>query len=180
MILAYLFAQLSQWAEGKPGGLLVLGSANVDERLVSTRECQCFFLTVLSASVQQESTKSVWSLSVFDLHLNTPLFCSLTGYFTKYDCSSADINPIGGISKTDLRSFLQYCVEQFQLTALKRWSTLLCNPVFFSGTIQNSQYNVRRLTMLPTVFMSSVVSWLHLPLQSWSPWRTARCRRLMR
>uniref|UniRef100_A0A673VZ15 Glutamine-dependent NAD(+) synthetase n=1 Tax=Salmo trutta TaxID=8032 RepID=A0A673VZ15_SALTR len=75
MILAYLFAQLSQWAEGKPGGLLVLGSANVDE--------------------------------------------SLTGYFTKYDCSSADINPIGGISKTDLRSFLQYCVEQFQLTALK-------------------------------------------------------------
>ncbi|XP_041741152.1 glutamine-dependent NAD(+) synthetase [Coregonus clupeaformis] len=75
MILAYLFAQLSQWAEGKPGGLLVLGSANVDE--------------------------------------------SLTGYFTKYDCSSADINPIGGISKTDLKSFLQYCVEQFQLTALR-------------------------------------------------------------
>uniref|UniRef100_A0A6Q2XTK2 Glutamine-dependent NAD(+) synthetase n=1 Tax=Esox lucius TaxID=8010 RepID=A0A6Q2XTK2_ESOLU len=75
MILAYLFAQLNQWALGKPGGLLVLGSANVDE--------------------------------------------SLTGYFTKYDCSSADINPIGGISKTDLKSFLQYCAEQFQLTALK-------------------------------------------------------------
>uniref|UniRef100_A0A8C7LLT0 NAD/GMP synthase domain-containing protein n=1 Tax=Oncorhynchus mykiss TaxID=8022 RepID=A0A8C7LLT0_ONCMY len=33
MILAYLFAQ---WAEGKPGGLLVLGSANVDERLLAT------------------------------------------------------------------------------------------------------------------------------------------------
>ncbi|GLD66994.1 glutamine-dependent NAD(+) synthetase isoform X1 [Lates japonicus] len=75
MVLAYLFAQLSLWARGKPGGLLVLGSANVDE--------------------------------------------SLTGYFTKYDCSSADINPIGGISKTDLKSFLLYCVEQFQLTALR-------------------------------------------------------------
>ncbi|CDQ93158.1 unnamed protein product [Oncorhynchus mykiss] len=50
MILAYLFAQ---WAEGKPGGLLVLGSANVDE------------------------------------------------------------------SKADLTSFLQYCVEKFQLTALR-------------------------------------------------------------
>uniref|UniRef100_A0A671VJA2 Glutamine-dependent NAD(+) synthetase n=1 Tax=Sparus aurata TaxID=8175 RepID=A0A671VJA2_SPAAU len=75
MVLAYLFAQLSLWARGKPGGLLVLGSANVDE--------------------------------------------SLTGYFTKYDCSSADINPIGGISKTDLKSFLLYCVEQFQLTTLK-------------------------------------------------------------
>ncbi|XP_008308891.1 glutamine-dependent NAD(+) synthetase isoform X1 [Cynoglossus semilaevis] len=75
MVLAYLFAQLSQWARGKPGGLLVLGSANVDE--------------------------------------------SLTGYFTKYDCSSADINPIGGISKTALKRFLLYCVEHFQLTALR-------------------------------------------------------------
>ncbi|XP_071329020.1 glutamine-dependent NAD(+) synthetase-like isoform X2 [Trachinotus anak] len=75
MVLAYLFAQLSLWASGRPGGLLVLGSANVDE--------------------------------------------SLTGYFTKYDCSSADINPIGGISKTDLKSFLLYCAEQFQLPALR-------------------------------------------------------------
>ncbi|XP_030056591.1 LOW QUALITY PROTEIN: glutamine-dependent NAD(+) synthetase [Microcaecilia unicolor] len=44
---------------------------------------------------------------------------SLRGYFTKYDCSSADINPIGGISKTDLRHFIQYCLETFQLTALR-------------------------------------------------------------
>lgn len=32
MVLAYLFAQLSLWSRGRPGGLLVLGSANVDER----------------------------------------------------------------------------------------------------------------------------------------------------
>ena len=37
------------------------------------------------------------------------------GYYTKYDCSAADINPIGGISKTDLRMFLAYCVEKLQL-----------------------------------------------------------------
>lgn len=49
------------------------------------------------------------------------LLLSLTGYFTKYDCSSADINPIGGISKTDLKSFLLHCVEQFQLTSLRGW-----------------------------------------------------------
>ncbi|KAM7020205.1 glutamine-dependent NAD(+) synthetase [Passerculus sandwichensis] len=75
MVLAYLFAQLTLWARGMPGGLLVLGTANVDE--------------------------------------------SLRGYLTKYDCSSADINPIGGISKTDLKSFIQYCIENFQLTALR-------------------------------------------------------------
>ena len=32
----------------------------------------------------------------------------LRGYLTKYDCSSADINPIGGISKADLRAFLRW------------------------------------------------------------------------
>ncbi|XP_040266065.1 glutamine-dependent NAD(+) synthetase [Bufo bufo] len=74
MVVAYLFAQLSLWTRGLAGGLLVLGSANVDE--------------------------------------------SLRGYLTKYDCSSADINPIGGISKTDLRGFIQYCIDSFQLTAL--------------------------------------------------------------
>ncbi|XP_063500847.1 glutamine-dependent NAD(+) synthetase isoform X3 [Symphalangus syndactylus] len=75
MVLAYLFAQLSLWSRGIRGGLLVLGSANVDE--------------------------------------------SLLGYLTKYDCSSADVNPIGGISKTDLRAFVQFCIERFQLPALQ-------------------------------------------------------------
>jgi len=32
----------------------------------------------------------------------------LRGYMTKYDCSSADINPIGGISKGDLKAFLHW------------------------------------------------------------------------
>ena len=51
MVLAYLFAQLTLWVRGRNAGLLVLGSANVDE--------------------------------------------ALRGYMTKYDCSSADVNPIG-------------------------------------------------------------------------------------
>ena len=51
MVLAYLFAQLLPWVRGRAGGLLVLGSSNVDE--------------------------------------------ALRGYFTKYDCSSSDIAPIG-------------------------------------------------------------------------------------
>jgi NAD+ synthase (glutamine-hydrolysing) len=51
MVLSYLFAQLLPWVRGRSGGLLVLGSSNVDE--------------------------------------------ALRGYFTKYDCSSSDIAPIG-------------------------------------------------------------------------------------
>merc|ERR1712073_105705 len=75
MVLSYLFAQLMLWVRARPGGLLVLGSANVDE--------------------------------------------ALRGYMTKYDCSSADINPIGGISKTDLKKFLSYAKNRFNLTVLQ-------------------------------------------------------------
>jgi len=34
MVLAYILAQLVLWAQSRPGGLLVVGSANVDERYV--------------------------------------------------------------------------------------------------------------------------------------------------
>jgi len=33
---------------------------------------------------------------------------ALRGYLTKYDCSAADINPIGSVSKRDLRMFLRW------------------------------------------------------------------------
>ncbi|KAI5780823.1 hypothetical protein EDC01DRAFT_620360 [Geopyxis carbonaria] len=79
MVLAYMFAQLLPWVRGREGGLLVLGSANVDE--------------------------------------------SLRGYLTKYDCSSADINPIGGISKTDLKAFISYAQHAFSLPILESFIT---------------------------------------------------------
>lgn len=74
MVLAYLFAQLAPWVQGRQGGLLVLGSANMDE--------------------------------------------CLRGYLTKYDNSSADLNPIGSISKNDLRSFVAYAEKAFDLPIL--------------------------------------------------------------
>ena len=79
MVIAYLFAQLLPWVRGFEGGLLVLGSANVDE--------------------------------------------CLRGYLTKYDCSSADINPIGGISKTDLKRFIAYARDQFEIPILHDFLT---------------------------------------------------------
>ncbi|KAF8937225.1 glutamine-dependent NAD(+) synthetase [Haplosporangium gracile] len=75
MVIAYVFAQLLPWVRGRPGSLLVLGSANVDE--------------------------------------------CLRGYFTKYDCSSADINPIGSISKADLRRFIAYAQLAFNMPVLE-------------------------------------------------------------
>ena len=74
MITSYMLAQLLPQNRGKPGYLLVLGSAILDE--------------------------------------------GLTGYMTKYDCSSADINPIGGIAKKDLKRFLLWAAENLGYSVL--------------------------------------------------------------
>lgn len=42
----------------------------------------------------------------------------LRGYLTKYDCSSADINPIGSISKQDLRAFLRWAAGHLGYSSL--------------------------------------------------------------
>ncbi|KAK7556900.1 hypothetical protein IWX49DRAFT_559083 [Phyllosticta citricarpa] len=48
---------------------------------------------------------------------------SLRGYLTKYDCSSADINPIGAISKTDLKAFIKWAGREFELPILDDFIT---------------------------------------------------------
>jgi len=77
MVLSYGLGQLIPTVRGGSGGLLILGSANVDE--------------------------------------------SLRGYLTKYDCSSADVNPIGGISKTDLKRFIAWAEHAFDLPILQKF-----------------------------------------------------------
>lgn len=43
----------------------------------------------------------------------------LRGYVTKYDCSSADINPIGGINKRDLKLFLAFAKSRLGYESLQ-------------------------------------------------------------
>lgn len=40
---------------------------------------------------------------------------ALRGYFTKYDCSSADINPIGGINKHDIKKMLIWATNTYNI-----------------------------------------------------------------
>ncbi len=65
---------------------------------------------------------------------------SLRGYMTKYDCSSADINPIGGISKRDLRSFCRYMAPQYPALSaiLKAPPTAELEPITESH-VQNDE-----------------------------------------
>jgi NAD+ synthase (glutamine-hydrolysing) len=45
---------------------------------------------------------------------------ALRGYMTKYDCSSGDINPIGAISKEDLKRFLRWASVNLGYSALEK------------------------------------------------------------
>jgi NAD+ synthase (glutamine-hydrolysing) len=49
---------------------------------------------------------------------------ALRGYYTKYDCSAADINPIGGVNKRDLKDFLSWAAsrpeEDLRIAVLQR------------------------------------------------------------
>ncbi|KAK4113726.1 glutamine-dependent NAD(+) synthetase with GAT domain-containing protein [Canariomyces notabilis] len=47
----------------------------------------------------------------------------LRGYLTKYDCSSADINPIGSIDKDDLKRFIRWAEKNFDLPCLHGFLT---------------------------------------------------------
>lgn len=47
---------------------------------------------------------------------------TLCGNYTKYGCSSADLNPIGSISEADLSAFLRYAKEEFNIPCLKEIS----------------------------------------------------------
>lgn len=48
---------------------------------------------------------------------------SLRGYLTKYDCSSADINPIGSIDKADLKRLIAWAEKNFNLPCLHDFLT---------------------------------------------------------
>lgn len=43
----------------------------------------------------------------------------LRGYMTKYDCSAADLNPIGSISKGDLKRMLKWGAKEFNFSVLQ-------------------------------------------------------------
>lgn len=48
---------------------------------------------------------------------------ALRGYLTKYDCSSADINPIGSIDKADLKRFISWAQVHFEIPCLDDFVT---------------------------------------------------------
>jgi NAD+ synthase (glutamine-hydrolysing) len=78
-----------------------LALQNIQARL---RMVFAFVLAQLMPWARRDSPSSGFLLVLGSSNVDE----TLRGYLTKYDCSAADINPIGGISKTDLRAFLTW------------------------------------------------------------------------
>eukprot|EP01063_Lacrimia_lanifica_P034658 TRINITY_DN6442_c0_g1_i1.p1 TRINITY_DN6442_c0_g1~~TRINITY_DN6442_c0_g1_i1.p1 ORF type:complete len:815 (+),score=314.39 TRINITY_DN6442_c0_g1_i1:72-2447(+) len=85
MVMAYYLAQLLPWQNDIQGHL----ATDPDLKDRPTQMWPGSLLVLGSANVDE----------------------ALRGYYTKYDCSAADINPIGGIRKSDLKQFLLWAHE---------------------------------------------------------------------
>lgn len=96
----------------------MLGTSNVDERLF------WFFLPpflfnflLLALLVMSQNTVCLFLFASHELVTALPL-----------DCSSADLNPIGAVSKHDLREFLQFVNGIHKFSHLQGFGALI-NPI---------------------------------------------------
>ncbi|PVU97027.1 hypothetical protein BB561_000841 [Smittium simulii] len=62
----------------------------------------------------------------------------LRGYFTKYDCSSADLNPIGSISKQDLYQFIKHMQQFYYLDLLEQFLVAVPSAELIPTTNESS------------------------------------------
>ncbi len=80
---------------------------------------------------------------------------------TKYDCSSADLNPIGGISKTDLRQFIFYCIDKFNFNSLI--PILGAKPTAELEPLENGEITQSdEVSTLSLTSLQKTVSWVML------------------
>ncbi|TVY37578.1 Glutamine-dependent NAD(+) synthetase [Lachnellula subtilissima] len=101
---------------GTPATNLAL--QNIQARL---RMVMAYLLAQLLPTVRQRNAKNPENSNPGSLLVlgSANVDESLRGYLTKYDCSSADINPIGGISKIDLKRFILWADASFDMPLLK-------------------------------------------------------------
>lgn len=101
--LIALFAK----ATGKTPNFKVHGGTNIEDLALQNIQARSrmvisYFLAQTLIWVRDSGTKQLLVLGSANVDE------ALRGYYTKYDCSSADLNPIGSISKNDLKRFLKW------------------------------------------------------------------------
>jgi len=109
---------------------------------------------------------------------------ALRGYMTKYDCSSADLNPIGGICKGDLKRFLLWASKELGYPSLA--SVVTATPTaelepITKGYVQSDEADMgmsyeelgiygklRKVARCGPLFMFEKLRhlWKHLPVET--------------
>ena len=99
--------------------MLVLGSANVDECLRGyLTKYDCSSADVSYHFVIHHDSKCLWlgdAMFFLDPCERRNIPCALLSYALLI---SSQINPLGSISKTDVRAFLQWARDNFRLSAV--------------------------------------------------------------
>eukprot|EP00884_Botryococcus_braunii_P002475 jgi/Botrbrau1/12228/Bobra.0197s0021.1 len=98
------------------GGMQVDGGTNAENLALQNIQARlrmvlAFFLAQLMPWVR---SRSGFLLVLGSANVDE----ALRGYLTKYDCSSADLNPIGAVSKGDLKRFLHWAADNLGYSAL--------------------------------------------------------------
>jgi len=105
-------------AQGETPKFLSQGGSMAQD--LALQNIQARLRMVLSFFFAQLTPSTYGPKSGFLLVLGTANIAEgLRGYLTKYDCSSADINPIGGINKSDLKAFLKWFSTEINLPVLR-------------------------------------------------------------
>ncbi|GFG25884.1 glutamine-dependent NAD(+) synthetase [Aspergillus udagawae] len=80
-------------------------------------------LSYLFASLLPTTVRDTLDIMSRDSRSTNCCLECLRGYLTKYDASSADLNPIGSISKVDLQKFIAWARDSFDLPILHEFLT---------------------------------------------------------
>ena len=100
------FLTVFEFVTGKTPKFKVHGGSNAENLALQNFQARTrMVVAYLFAQLNLWSQGSSGSLLVLG---SSNVDETLRGYLTKYDCSSADLNPIGGISKVDLCEFVRH------------------------------------------------------------------------
>lgn len=138
------FKEMALSTFGKTPTFKINGGSNTENLALQNIQARSrmvisYLLAQLSLWASEDCSKSLLVLGSSNVDE------SLRGYMTKYDCSSADINPIGSISKLDLRRFLSWASIKYQwpslLDVLKAQPTAELEPIT-EDYVQNDEQDM--------------------------------------
>jgi len=118
MVMSYLCAALLPWVRAVRGDHAGAASETTTTTAAATGPATASSAAAAAAAVSTAQAQALTGSGFLLVLGSGNVDEALRGYLTKYDCSSADINPIGGICKSDIRSLLLWAAATLKCPTL--------------------------------------------------------------